>query len=405
MLSRSKSDNTDGDSVTTDSHPQRYYVGGSSGAIISSEDGFTVASSTGAVGARSIASHSTSSFSSDTVTSPNHSNQQKVSPIVATSLATIADETPFEFEDVEQAPFGNAVDLKTDPNKSKHRNKNTNKLTTTKLNGNKSPKRPRSSSYDEHFSTQTRAQSMGVIATNSQSSQTINSLQAVESSGDQKGFRSFKKAGNSNKKTKTAKEKQNEMMEKIIDSNQTSEEKRRKKRTSKLLQYWFNVFLRCIGLYDLVTDIILFNSFRNDTNNEASLIFAGILCISIISPYILSYSSGIKLFLFAGTFDESKGFHSAGIVLYVLPTGILYWIFMDFLDVFLSFARLVLRICFDYTHTEIKQFEETLAKQVGMDRMSYEGFKRQKVIGQITFETLPQVCVCFCLWYVCVVCV
>ncbi len=39
---------------------------------------------------------------------------------------------------------------------------------------------------------------------------------------------------------------------------------------------------------------------------------------------------------------------------------------------------------------EIKERQRLISKQIGMDRMSWEGFKRQRAVGQLMFESLPQ---------------
>lgn len=61
----------------------------------------------------------------------------------------------------------------------------------------------------------------------------------------------------------------------------------------------------------------------------------------------------------------------------ICEIGVLYFVFLDILDTVLSFYRLMLLTVFAKSVLEIKKLEETLAKQVGMDTMSWEGFKRQ----------------------------
>ena len=155
--------------------------------------------------------------------------------------------------------------------------------------------------------------------------------------------------------------------------NKKKKKKGWKEKWKKRLMYTFNVFLRSLSLTDFVTDIILlYKVTSNGTNDKKILPISIILFLSIVSPYIISYSSGVKLFLFRRTFEDLKGFLQIGIVLYLLPTGVLYFVFLDILDVFLNIYRWILFIVFQWSLLQIKKLEETLAQQVGMDRMNWE---------------------------------
>ena len=159
----------------------------------------------------------------------------------------------------------------------------------------------------------------------------------------------------------------------------------------KYLMYSFSIVFRSLSVLDLVTDIYLLAKAGSNVTNSRVLIITVLLFVSIISPYILSYSSGIKLFLIRRTFDELQGFYRILIVLYLFPTGVFYFVFLDILDILLNIYRWLLLIVFGWNLLEITKLEETLAAQLGMDKMNYEGFKRQRTVAQIMFETFPQV--------------
>ena len=164
---------------------------------------------------------------------------------------------------------------------------------------------------------------------------------------------------------------------------QKGKKKKWKKKWKNYLTYSFAVWLRCLSLLDLVTDGIILRKSKN--------IFVSItLFLSIISPYILSYSSGVKLFLFRQTFKNAKGFYKVLIILFILPPGVLYFLFLDILDSILSIYRWILFVIFNWSNLKIKKLEETLAKQVSMDRVNYESFKRQRSVNMLMFETIPQ---------------
>lgn len=116
-------------------------------------------------------------------------------------------------------------------------------------------------------------------------------------------------------------------------------EQKSKTHWKKYVMFSFNAFFRALSLTDFITDLILLykvtqitkqynvnNSYSNDDSNNEILFVSIILFCSIISPYILSYSSGVKLFLFRRTFDDLTGFLRVLIVFYILPTGVLHGI-------------------------------------------------------------------------------
>eukprot|EP01083_Nonionella_stella_P294070 999935_1 len=77
------------------------------------------------------------------------------------------------------------------------------------------------------------------------------------------------------------------------------------------------MFSRFASLFDLITDGILL--YKASSRNVIELTL--ILSLSIVSPYVLSYSSGIKLFIYRKTFDNLVGFRNLFLILYLLPTG------------------------------------------------------------------------------------
>ena len=143
--------------------------------------------------------------------------------------------------------------------------------------------------------------------------------------------------------------------------------KKEKRKFTKYIMYTLNVMWRCLSLVDLVTDMVLLYrvtqaSKKLEDENEIDLTYTYtvLLFLSIVAPYVLSYSSGIRLFLFRRTFDSVQGFYKLFLVLYIFPTGIFYWIFLDLLDLFFSFYRWILFVFFGWKPLEIKKLEETI---------------------------------------------
>ena len=64
----------------------------------------------------------------------------------------------------------------------------------------------------------------------------------------------------------------------------------------KYVTYTFNLWFRLLSLVDIVTDLILLYKVMSvDDPDKKIMPLAVALFVSIISPYILSYSSGVKL--------------------------------------------------------------------------------------------------------------
>merc|ERR1712130_233769 len=53
----------------------------------------------------------------------------------------------------------------------------------------------------------------------------------------------------------------------------------------------------------------------------------------------------------------------------------------------------VIAACLNKSDQDIKNNESMLSKQLGLSRTDWEGLKRQKVVGQLMFETIPQTAV------------
>eukprot|EP01084_Bolivina_argentea_P157332 274182_1 len=160
-----------------------------------------------------------------------------------------------------------------------------------------------------------------------------------------------------------------------------------KETIKKSLKYTYLVGSRAFGLVDLVTDgYLLYVSSQNPDLYFLTLA----LVISMASPYIISYSSGVQLYLFRQTFDNVEGFKKILMILFLLPTGIFYFVFLDLADILLHIIRWLFYVVCCRSLQKMGETEQILSEQLGMDKMNWEGFKRQRSIGQLMFESLPQ---------------
>ena len=170
-----------------------------------------------------------------------------------------------------------------------------------------------------------------------------------------------------------------------------------KKRLKKIVQTIWNSLRRSISFVDLITDLRLL--YLVSTSNDPLLYFVIILSVSVVCPYIVSYSCGVKLFfinrdnnsdvknlLLTNSYDGYVAFKKVIAYLSLSPIGVFYFLFLDFIDILFVYYKLIVAILFGKNEIEMKKLEEMVAKQLGMTRMDYEGIKRQRATAQLSLD-------------------
>lgn len=147
------------------------------------------------------------------------------------------------------------------------------------------------------------------------------------------------------------------------------------------------IAMRVLSFLDMFTDIVLL--LKASASGMLSLTVS--LFLSIVAPYLLQYSCGIKLFTNRRVFQNFRGLKSILVVLFLSPFGVMSFVFLEVFDsVFSIFVIMQLIICCR-TNEQMNRIEEILASQMGLDRMNWEGLIRQRQVAQLIFETIPQV--------------
>eukprot|EP01083_Nonionella_stella_P113712 335355_1 len=145
------------------------------------------------------------------------------------------------------------------------------------------------------------------------------------------------------------------------------------------------------AIIDTVTDLILLYK----ASNSGVVLLTMVLFITLLPPYVLSYSSGVQIFLYRKTFQNVQlfTFRSLLLGLYLFPTGIIYFILLDLMDVLAEVYKWIAYGIINKikTEQELIQIESNIAEYFGMSRMDWISFKKQKLIAQLFFETVPQV--------------
>ena len=135
------------------------------------------------------------------------------------------------------------------------------------------------------------------------------------------------------------------------------------------------------------------------------------MVVSVVSPYLVAYSCGAKLYLDRGVFDEFASrsiWYKLLLLIYVLPTGILYYVFLDFYftlcKAFYLWPTYLFSLCQKSTSTdkerekEHKQRQINVADVIKMSLMDWEGYGKLRSITQLMLESLPQVIVQLCMF-------
>ena len=151
-------------------------------------------------------------------------------------------------------------------------------------------------------------------------------------------------------------------------SKQTSQRKRVWKYWRYVVLYLYHIVSKSFSIIDLVTDLILLSK----AVRYNYMLLTVMLFVSILSPYIISYSSGVKLFLYRRTFDSFKGFEKWLMIIYILPSGVFYFLLLDLVDILFQIYRVFGYLLLNKSYSDLKESEETLAEQLGLNRMSYE---------------------------------
>ena len=177
-----------------------------------------------------------------------------------------------------------------------------------------------------------------------------------------------------------------------LNSLMKNDKKYKLKKTSLLKKSKYTIetgwaaFRRSVSFVDLFSDLYLL--YLASTNKI--LPFSVALFLSILCPYIVSYSCGVKMFFINGNYGDHVGLKKIIGYLRLSPFGVLQFIFLDVLDVLFCYYKLIAVIFFSKSELEMKFLEENVANELGMSRMDYEGIKRQRCVSQIMFEALPQ---------------
>ena len=157
-----------------------------------------------------------------------------------------------------------------------------------------------------------------------------------------------------------------------------------------------NILTRSLSFFDLVTDIRLLYL----SSQSLLLPLTVALFITILLPYILSYSVGIRIHFIHNSMkndsntsgEEMLGLRILLNYLFILPFGILYYIFLDFLDLIFTYFKGFRIIFMQDSEQRLALLSDTVSKQIGIgNKMNYEGIKRQKSTAQLLFESIPQI--------------
>ena len=169
-----------------------------------------------------------------------------------------------------------------------------------------------------------------------------------------------------------------------------------------------NMIFRSLSLFDLLTDVRLLY-----LSSEAQFLPLTVsLFLTILLPYILSYSVGIRIrfihgidgrnengmvghsSVLAANYGNNNGMGLRALLNYllILPFGILYYVFLDVLDLVFVYYKGYCSIVMNDDEQRQVLLQEILANQCGLgNRMNYEGVKRQRSIGSVSYSDVSSI--------------
>eukprot|EP01083_Nonionella_stella_P025222 69477_1 len=156
-------------------------------------------------------------------------------------------------------------------------------------------------------------------------------------------------------------------------------------------------FQRISAFLDIYSDFVLLYKTSKDPN---LIVITCIMLISILSPYLVCYATGIRLYLNRGAFTSATNqpncCKKALLLLYVIPTGVLWYIFLDvYVDVtgILVLAPYYLfKVCNSLTpEKDLESIKRRIANWIGLTFMNLEGYTRMRSISQLMLESIPQI--------------
>jgi hypothetical protein len=134
-------------------------------------------------------------------------------------------------------------------------------------------------------------------------------------------------------------------------------------------------------------------------DSRAFTLLLVVLSCSVLAPYLVAFSSGVHFLLGRGIFDAAQLarlplWRRALTALYATPLGPLYFLFIDLCMLGQAatwdlYALTLGRDAFMRGQSRVDAFYDAL----GMDHMAVEGYRRQRTIAQLLFESIPQVIV------------
>ena len=155
--------------------------------------------------------------------------------------------------------------------------------------------------------------------------------------------------------------------------------------------------LKGLSIYDIYTDLVLLYT----ASINGAITYTIIFLTALLVPYALSYSSGVHIFLYRKTFENIKLGSSKSflLALYLFPTGIIYFILLDVINIILQIYMFFAYGCLRKIKSEedIVQIESNVAKSFGMSRMDWVSIQKQQAISQVLLS-IHFLGICHRLW-------
>ena len=120
------------------------------------------------------------------------------------------------------------------------------------------------------------------------------------------------------------------------------------------------------------------------------ILFSMITAVCMISPYVLCYGFGIQKFLGsvntqnAAQISRIIGFQYFWVFMYLTPSALCYFIFLDFFEYGLAWTQFLWRsFLFNKSERWINETERILLEQLHLEARAWPGDRVQRRTGQV----------------------
>jgi ankyrin repeat protein len=181
--------------------------------------------------------------------------------------------------------------------------------------------------------------------------------------------------------------------------------------TSQKVKSFFGVLFTSIGAVSFVADksssiyllYVIYNRAINcsDCNLQYFSILLIVFSTSLITPYLIAYSTGVHVFLERGNFDTPRLETDSYLVIFgkwMFSTfmGPLFYVSLDIILVVKALTQMMVSVQIlcnkrNISEERVNEYFGGIFSEMGMDEMNMVGYKKQRSMSLLFFSDLPDI--------------